>query len=233
MNTRIIAWALVVSVSMILAACGTSTPEAQPSEMINTADTTMLLSWAMESDLDAPQEDNTGAGDIDAMVIVNLEQSMLKREGSKTLVADYYHRGEASLISADIGINEDGQRTSIQAIVDMQSLTYTEGMSASVLNHLKSDDFFAVETYPNASFVSTAIDATDVWYDITGDLTIKDQTHPIMFAMIQQDENIYTASFSIDRTVWDITYGSDSFFDNLGDNVINDIISYEMYLVLQ
>jgi polyisoprenoid-binding protein YceI len=107
------------------------------------------------------QEESVDVGDMDTMFIVDLDQSMLKREGSKTLVADYYHRGEASLISADIGVNEDGQRTTIQAIVDMQSLTYTEGMSASVLNHLKSDDFFAVETYPTASFVSTAIEVTD------------------------------------------------------------------------
>jgi hypothetical protein len=51
--------------------------------------------------------------------------------------------------------------------------------------------------------------------------------------MIQQDDKAYAAAFDIDRTVRGVTYGSDNFFDNLGDNVINDIISYEIHIVLQ
>lgn len=114
----------------------------------------------------------------------------------------------------------------------MQSLTYTEGMSPNVLTHIKSDDFFAVETYPTATFVSTLITSTENGYDVTGDLTIIDQTHPITLSIQEKDQTTYTASFDIDRTVWGITYGSDNFFDNLGDNVINDTISYELVLVI-
>ena len=39
------------------------------------------------------------------------------------------------------------------------------------------------------------------------------------------------AKFSIDRTKYDIRYGSDSFFDNLGDKAIKNEINFEVSLV--
>jgi polyisoprenoid-binding protein YceI len=46
--------------------------------------------------------------------------------------------------------------------------------------HLRSEDFFAVERYPVLTFRSTAVEAVgDDTYRVTGDLTIRDQTHPV------------------------------------------------------
>ena len=54
--------------------------------------------------------------------------------------------------------------------------------SADRDGHLKSEDFFAVETYPTISFVSTGVEQVgDEDYRITGDLTIKDVTKPVTF----------------------------------------------------
>lgn len=48
--------------------------------------------------------------------------------------------------------------------------------------HLKSADFFDVETYPTITFVSTSLDINpDGTGTITGDLTVKDITRPITF----------------------------------------------------
>ena len=56
---------------------------------------------------------------------------------------------------------------------------------------------------------------------MTGDLTIKGKTNPITFVI-----SIYgskaTASVKIDRTKFDVRYGSTSFFDNLKDKAIYD-----------
>ncbi|MHA6261213.1 YceI family protein [Sporosarcina sp. CAU 1771] len=44
-------------------------------------------------------------------------------------------------------------------------------------NHLRSEDFFAVETYPNITFNSTNIVKTGSdEYDVTGDMTVKGET---------------------------------------------------------
>ena len=48
-------------------------------------------------------------------------------------------------------------------------------------NHLKSADFFDVETYPTITFNSTNITKKGDDYKVTGDLTIKDVTKPVTF----------------------------------------------------
>jgi polyisoprenoid-binding protein YceI len=45
--------------------------------------------------------------------------------------------------------------------------------------HLRSNDFFAMDTYPEISFTSTEVEASDEGYRITGDLTIKGVTNPV------------------------------------------------------
>ena len=46
--------------------------------------------------------------------------------------------------------------------------------------HLKSNDFFAMETYPEITFVSTAVEQVDdTNFQVTGDLTIKGVTKPV------------------------------------------------------
>jgi polyisoprenoid-binding protein YceI len=47
--------------------------------------------------------------------------------------------------------------------------------------HLRSDDFFAVETYPTITFTSTAISPRgDRHYDVAGDLTMRGVTKPVV-----------------------------------------------------
>ncbi|HEX7493539.1 MAG TPA: YceI family protein, partial [Bacteroidales bacterium] len=60
---------------------------------------------------------------------------------------------------------------------------------------------------------------------VTGTLTIKDVTNPIEFkaTMQKKDEGTwFFANISVDRTKYNIRYGSGSFFDNLGDKTIYD-----------
>jgi len=46
--------------------------------------------------------------------------------------------------------------------------------------HLRSNDFFDMETYPTITFTSTSVEALDAdTYRVTGDLTIKDVTKPV------------------------------------------------------
>ena len=46
--------------------------------------------------------------------------------------------------------------------------------------HLKGNDFFDMDTYPEIRFVSTAVDQVDAeTYKVTGDLTIKGITRPV------------------------------------------------------
>ena len=109
--------------------------------------------------------------------------------------------------------------------VDMTSLTATDlsGEYQGKLNgHLKSEDFFGTEKFPTATLVFKTIAAkSKTLYTVTADLTIKDKTNPVTFD-ITVNGNTATTAFNVDRTKYDIKYGSGSFFDNLGDKAISN-----------
>jgi polyisoprenoid-binding protein YceI len=47
-------------------------------------------------------------------------------------------------------------------------------------DHVRSADFLGLETYPEITFVSTAVRQTgDTTFEVTGDLTVKDVTKPV------------------------------------------------------
>lgn len=109
--------------------------------------------------------------------------------------------------------------------VDMTSLTATDlkGEYQGKLNgHLKADDFFGTEKFPTSTLVFKTIKtkAKDA-YTVTADLTIKGITKPVNFDL-KVNGNTATTAFNVDRTKYDIKYGSKSFFDSLGDKAISD-----------
>lgn len=109
--------------------------------------------------------------------------------------------------------------------VDMTSLNTTDlsGEYQQKLNgHLKADDFFGTEKFPSASLVFKTIAAKpNNVYTVTADLTIKGKTNPVSFDLAVNGKSATTA-FKIDRTKYDIKYGSKSFFEGLGDKTIYD-----------
>lgn len=109
--------------------------------------------------------------------------------------------------------------------VDMTTITSTDlsgKYKEKLNNHLKSDDFFGVKNYPTATLKIKNARATGKnAYEVTGVLTIKEKTHPITFDMSVYGSKA-TASLKVDRSKYDVRYGSGSFFDNLGDKTIYD-----------
>ena len=101
--------------------------------------------------------------------------------------------------------------------------------------HLKSDDFFGVENYPIASFIITKLKATGKEeYIVTGNMTIKNVTREIQFpayVSITGNKVSATADLIIDRSEFNVRYGSGSFFDDLGDRLIYDDFELSVSLV--
>ena len=98
----------------------------------------------------------------------------------------------------------------------------------SLTNHLKTDDFFSVETYPTARFESTSIAKTANGYDVTGNLEMKGVTKSITFpATIEHDGEAVTAQaeFNIMRFEWGIEYAG------MQDDLIRDEVVIKFDLV--
>ena len=117
--------------------------------------------------------------------------------------------------------------------LDISNLTNSdlEGeIQETLLDHLKSEDFFDTESYPSANLNITSSEKLDEnIYSLTADLTIKDQTNSIQFKA-EVDGTEIRSQFDIDRTRWGVTYGSGNFFDNLKDSAIKDEIMFDIKL---
>ena len=149
------------------------------------------------------------------------------------------HTGTLLLSEGEVKLN-DNEVTGAVVKMDMNSIENTDlsdpEWNKKLVDHLKSEDFFSVEKYPQASFVTTDIskDTGDTGYKVSGKLTIKGITNEISFPVnVKVDGNYLTANgiATIDRTKWNIKYGSGSFFSGLGDKMIYDDFEIEFDLV--
>ncbi len=96
--------------------------------------------------------------------------------------------------------------------------------NAQFSGHLASDDFFSSEKYPQAIFTVSAAERNGQNnYLITGDLTIKEITHPVTFkTRVDEYDNMLTATgkITVDRTLYGMRFRSGNFFKGLGDTLI-------------
>jgi len=169
-----------------------------------------------------------GVATVTATEPVSEEKKEVKTETSTITWKAYKvtgsHYGTVDLKSGSLVFDGD-KLTGGEFEADMTTLVATdlEGESKGKLEgHLKSDDFFGTEKHTAAKLVFTKVEPTGKnSYEVTGDLTIKGVSKPVTF-----DVSVYgskaTATVKVDRTAYDIKYGSGSFFDNLGDKAIYD-----------
>lgn len=159
---------------------------------------------------------------------VNAQNKAVKIDKSKVVWKGYKvtgsHDGVISLKSGSLTFNE-GKLTGGAFEMDMTSIIVTDlegNYKTKLEGHLKSDDFFGTEANPTAKMVFKTVKSVGKnSYKVTGDLTIKGITNELVF-----DFSVYgskaNASLKIDRSKYNVRYGSTSFFDNLQDKAIYD-----------
>lgn len=164
--------------------------------------------------------------------VVDVASSQVAWKGTKP--TGDFHRGLVSLTSGELSL-EEGAISAGNFVVDMTSLVLTDdGMdeetSGKFMGHMKSPDFFDVEGHSTATFSITGGTADS----LTGNLTIKGISKSISIPYTLTEEEgsvIANAEFSIDRTIWGVTYNSGNFFKDLGDYLIDDAIQFGVKLV--
>lgn len=128
--------------------------------------------------------------------------------------------------------------------IDMQTICNfdlaDEAENSLLIRHLKSDDFFDVERFPSATFemldCGVLVGATpgSPNHFIKGKLTIKGVSRELSIPAIivpGDDGSVQAhACFDIDRTEWNVLYGSGKLFEWLGMHLVNDTISLEMFI---
>lgn len=123
--------------------------------------------------------------------------------------------------------------------IDMDTIADNDldgAMREKLVTHLKSDDFFGVAKYPEAYVKITSIeDGADAGYiKASADLTIKGITHPVLIygkTSIENGRAKFEGDVTIDRTLWDIKFGSEKFIEGTGVQIIDDNITFNITLV--
>lgn len=178
---------------------------------------------------------------------LNSDASSVSWLGKKKLVGDK-HYGKIKIKEGSIVMDAKGQPKEAEVVIDMKSITNEDlkdkKYNKKLVGHLSSADFFDVEKYPTSvlkikSFAKTKVDKKSKdknanMFKAIGDLTIKDKTEKVAFDVkINKVDSAYQSmgKLTIDRTKWDVRYGSDSFFKGLGDKVIADDMDFEFVVV--
>ena len=138
------------------------------------------------------------------------------------------HNGTIAIKAGTLLLNDNNQLSGGNFIIDTSSIKITDiedaATNAQFASHLFSEDFFATDRFPEASFrITEAEQVIGDHYEITGDLTIKGITNQVSFdANVHAKDDVVTASGKIlvDRTKYDIKFRSGNFFTNLGDTLI-------------
>lgn len=180
------------------------------------------------------------------IVAVDEENSSIQWIGKKVTGA---HDGHIKILEGSLELT-NGMIKGGSFVIDMTSITVddveNENYNAKLVNHLKSDDFFGVEQHPSASLLIKSAENTGMnrsadngkltqvdQYKITADISIKGVTKEITFdaeVMTLSDNSMKaTSEIVIDRTEFDIHYGSDK---NLGDKMIYKNFTLNVSLAL-
>lgn len=188
---------------------------------------------------EAETTEATEAAVADATAVTfkaNTENSMIEWKGFKPTGS---HTGTIAISEGTVSV-DDGAIESGNFTIDMNSIAVTdipveEEGNAKLRGHLTSADFFDAEKYPTAKFEVTGISTVEGKTMLSGNLTMKEKTNnisiPVSTSIEGDTMKLTSETFTIDRSKWNVQYGSKSFFDNLGDKFINDDIELKVTLV--
>tara|TARA_R110002050_G_C8962575_1_gene514670 strand:+ start:17379 stop:17978 length:600 start_codon:yes stop_codon:yes gene_type:complete len=163
-------------------------------------------------------------------------KSIIHWTGSKVVGGE--HTGTILVKQTNLEFSK-GELKGGNIVADMTSITDTdlEGeWNTKLVGHLNSDDFFSTAKHPTSTIKITKISKGKVanTYNVVADLTIKGNTNSESFTatVVENGSNyIVTANVNINRTKYDVRYGSSSFFDDLGDKAISDEFNLNVTIV--
>lgn len=169
----------------------------------------------------------------DGTVSVDATKSKLEWTGKK-LGGEHY--GEILISTGQLTFKK-GKLTGGSFEIDMTSINCIDitdtKSNKRLVDHLKSEDFFSVARFPKSTLVITKVQVKSPnEYTITGALTIKGKTNEIEFPASVKGQTEAEANLVFDRSKYDVKFGSQSFFENIGDKLVYDEVEMKVKLVL-
>ena len=161
---------------------------------------------------------------------VDVTKSTIKWKGYKPTGS---HEGTILLQTGNIEL-EDSKIVGGSFTVDMTSIKDADG-SARLEGHLKSEDFFEVETFATSTFKISKVTYEEGKILVTGIMTIKgiskDITFPAIVNSTEDSVTLTSETFQINRAEFNVKYKSKSFFNDLKEKFIDDEFDLQVTIV--
>tara|TARA_B110000467_G_C18059185_1_gene335288 strand:+ start:30 stop:656 length:627 start_codon:yes stop_codon:yes gene_type:complete len=154
---------------------------------------------------------------------IDISKSSVKWLGEKVTGS---HEGTISIKEGHLHF-DNNTFTGGNIVIDMSTIDCTDLVGepkSSIEGHLSSDDFFGIKKYPTANLEivnAEKIKYSKNKYKVSAILEIKSIKNNVELEVVI-DNGSAIVDLVIDRTQYNIKYGSGSFFDNLGDKMIYD-----------
>ncbi|MEP0987860.1 YceI family protein [Ekhidna sp.] len=168
-----------------------------------------LVGCYAKTSTNPPKSFVSSADNVADTVPVDLKNSIIKWKGTKMRGLGK-HEGTINLASGFLLFSKE-TLTGGSFTFDMRTINVTDIPEhepvprRNLINHLKSEEFFEVETFPEAQLIITSCTSENETFNLVGDLTIKGQTHPISFEA-KKTKYGYESTLEIDRFIWDVAY---------------------------
>jgi polyisoprenoid-binding protein YceI/rhodanese-related sulfurtransferase len=204
-----------------------------------------IISWGemggqVEGDAPETVAESVGFHLENRLYRVDTDESLIEWAGRNP---NTRHFGTLKLSEGIISVH-DGSITG-SFTLDMRSIVNNslagDPLRAVLEAHLASDDFFFVERFPTATFRIRSARVTDEPtlsfpnIEVMGELELRGLKQDIELAAtlnnLEDGAIVAEAHFDIDRTRWDIIYGSSRFFEHLGIHLVFDLISIQLHIV--
>lgn len=183
----------------------------------------------------------------DGTYLVVPDASSVAWSAGKSNVAKYVNTGSFAVQTGAATVNAGG--ISGTFTIDMNSLAVLSlgggdaGQESALEAHLKSDAFFDVAKFPMATFTIEEVvpkvvpNSAQTSYVAKGTLSMKgvaqNITFPLAVETISSDTARAMGKFSIDRTLWGITFGSGTVAGNVADQIIDDAVTIEFAVTMR
>jgi rhodanese-related sulfurtransferase/polyisoprenoid-binding protein YceI len=187
--------------------------------------------------IDQPDDPQTKLSLSDGTFIIDNDLSTIKWEGRNPSTS---HFGTVDISEGIISIRNGNISGKIE--VDMNSIhninLLGDELQPVLEGHLRSDDFFFTSMFPKAVLTLEEVTPLEpLWqttpnFHVKGELMLRGVNAALDFDMTANlaDDNMLTLEghFDIDRTRWNIIYGSTRFFEHLGMHKVFDLISIQI-----
>jgi polyisoprenoid-binding protein YceI len=153
------------------------------------------------------------------------------------------HYGTLRVSKGEITVGDGNVEGTLE--IDMNAIKNInlegDDMQPVLVSHLKSDDFFFVKMFPKARFEIQGVTAVKEPLASAPNVHVRgvfelrgirrEITFPATVNPLPEGGVTVEAHFDVDRTQWDVIYGSSRFFKHLGMHLVFDLISIELRVV--